>query len=256
MIKLKQLLFENNRKGILVPRRTGDEREKNRIVTLAKEIHSKVKDGVYDGDLYLDSVPLKTLKDIRLDGLKISGNFTCTRLKLTNLIGSPNFVKFDFYCTHNELITSLEGCTEYVGGNFYCNDNKLTSLEGGPKRVGKDYGCRLNNLTTLVGCPEIINGNFNCTRNKLKTLEGAPKKVYGHFVCSFNELTSFKGGPEEVGQNFICSFNKAKIESLEGFPKFIGGDLYLMGGILNKDLNINESYIRSICKIDGKVYFY
>jgi hypothetical protein len=29
-----------------------------------------------------------------------------------------------FYCNHNQL-TSLEGCPTYVGGDFWCNNNKV-----------------------------------------------------------------------------------------------------------------------------------
>ncbi len=34
-----------------------------------------------------------------------------------------------FSCSKNKL-TSLVGCPNYVDGNFYCNHNQLTTLEG------------------------------------------------------------------------------------------------------------------------------
>ena len=36
-----------------------------------------------------------------------------------------NRVSGKFDCSHNNL-TSLEGCPKYVGGSFFCNNNKLT----------------------------------------------------------------------------------------------------------------------------------
>jgi hypothetical protein len=52
MIKLKSLLKEN-RKNILVMRRSAEERNKNRLNVLLRQIPSNIKNGVYEGDLDL-----------------------------------------------------------------------------------------------------------------------------------------------------------------------------------------------------------
>lgn len=44
----------------------------------------------------------------------------------------PNEVTGYFTCSHNKL-TNLDGSTKYVGGRFQCEFNKLTSLYGVPK---------------------------------------------------------------------------------------------------------------------------
>ena len=70
-----------------------------------------------------------------------------------------------------------------VGGNFYCEDNKLTSLEGAPEKVGGDFYCAENHLTSLEGAPKVVDGDFCCNDNYY--------------------LTSIKGAPKEIGNNFI-----------------------------------------------------
>ena len=45
----------------------------------------------------------------------------------------------------NKGLTSLPNdIPKYVGGYFYCNDNKLTSLQGAPKYVGGSFWCQNN----------------------------------------------------------------------------------------------------------------
>ena len=73
-----------------------------------------------------------------------------------------------------------------VGGDFYCNNNRLTSLVGAPKRIYGYFECGENNLTSLIGAPEYVGGNFNCGQNKLTSLEGCPKYVGGDFFCRNN----------------------------------------------------------------------
>jgi hypothetical protein len=89
----------------------------------------------------------KNLTKLPLKFNKVSGNFSCSDNKnnLTSLDGCPNYVGGDFYC-HNNEITSLEGCPNYVGGDFYCHNNEITSLEGCPKEIGGNFHCYSNPL--------------------------------------------------------------------------------------------------------------
>ena len=59
------------------------------------------------------------------------------------------FVVYNFCCGNN-LLTSLEGCPNYVGGHFYCERNKITSLEGYPEYVGKNFVCIDNPIFSIV----------------------------------------------------------------------------------------------------------
>jgi hypothetical protein len=61
---------------------------------------------------------LYEMKDIVVEGDVDLYNMSLTKL--------PNFksVGGDFYCNNNKL-TSLEGCPTYVGGDFWCNNNKV-----------------------------------------------------------------------------------------------------------------------------------
>ena len=97
-------------------------------------------------------------------------------------------------------LTQIPAKFKYVGGNFYCGNNRLTSLQGAPQKVGGYFSC---------------GGNFYCDNNKLTTLEGAPQKVGGDFYCSDNRLTTLEGAPQEVGEDFYCSNNRLTGEELK-----------------------------------------
>ena len=112
MIKLKDLLLENEAPDIFIPRRIEDRFE--RLIKNYLRDHSK--ESLILSRMNLDKLP------------KILKNLT---------IGK------DFWCTDNHL-TSLENSPIYVVGNFGCSHNKLISLEGAPKFVGEDFMCRFN----------------------------------------------------------------------------------------------------------------
>lgn len=102
--------------------------------------------------------------------------FDCYRNKLTDLVGGPKIVTFNYGCYYNQL-TSLKGAAEEVGGHFDCSENKLVTLEGGPKKVGSYYTCEHNLLTSLIGAPAEIEGYFDCGANNLTSLQGIHKYI-------------------------------------------------------------------------------
>ena len=58
--------------------------------------------------------------------------------KLKNLIGSPEKVGEDFYCSGCKSLISLEGAPKEVGGLFYAvRCEKLKNLNGVPEKVGR-----------------------------------------------------------------------------------------------------------------------
>ena len=112
MIKLKDILLENDAPNIFIPRRM-----ENRVERLIKTyIRNGNKGNLNLQDLNLTVLP-EMLKDITVDG--------------------------DFYCGNNNL-TSLENCPKTVSGVFGCSSNFLKSLEGAPKFVGENFMCRFN----------------------------------------------------------------------------------------------------------------
>lgn len=129
----------------------------------------------------------------------------------------------DFNCSSNEL-TSLEGCPEYIGENFFCYKNEITNFKHCPKYVGGMFSASTNKLTSLEGCPEIINGNFNVMYNKLTSLEFSPRKVLGDFKCHDNLITDLNHSPEYVSGDYECDENK--IKTLIGLKTEINGDFY------------------------------
>ena len=84
----------------------------------------------------------------------------------------------------DKLITHLPVKFRKVGGNFQCNNSKLTSLDGSPQEVG---------------------GYFSCVSTNIISLKGGPKKVGSDFYCYNTEITSLEGAPEFIGSDFYCS---------------------------------------------------
>lgn len=179
-----------------------------------------------DGDVFYDTEVFKKEK-LLIRFKRISGDFTVTskkadgeKCKITNLEGCPEYVGGDFTCYYNNL-TSLKGCPKYVGKNFNCTHNNLTSLEGSPKKVGGIFYCNFNKLKNLEGISQEILRDIICTNNELISLKGCPEKITS-IICSNNKLTDLKGGPKEVDELFDCSQNL--IKSLEGSPIYVGGN--------------------------------
>lgn len=151
--------------------------------------------------------------------VNVDGNFDCSESGLIDF-KNVNFGKIsgDFVCSKNKL-TSLEGAPQKVDGFFNCYKNNLTSLKGAPQIVGGDFYCTSTTLMSLVGAPQTVGGTFHCSNNKLTSLEGAPKTVGGGFDCYKNNLTSLKGAPRTVGEDFSCGENN--LTSLEGAPQTV-----------------------------------
>jgi hypothetical protein len=102
--------------------------------------------------------------DVNSDGtINVNGTLKL-KSKLSKLPVKFKKVTNDCDFAYNEL-TSLVGCPQYIGDNFYCSNNKLTTLIGGPQFVGWDYYVGLNPLENLEGISEntSIRGVFSCT---------------------------------------------------------------------------------------------
>ena len=112
------------------------------------------------------------------------------------------------------------------------------------------FNCSKNDLTSLVGAPHIVTRDFDCSNNNLTSLEGAPHTVGRGFDCSDNNLTNLKGAPHTVGGYFGCM--NTNLTSLEGIPKTVGIHFYIDKALKDK---FPEEYIRSLCKIKGRVVY-
>jgi hypothetical protein len=129
MIKLKNILLENEAPDIFVPRRIEDRFE--RLIKNYLRDHSK--ESLILSRMNLDKLP-KILKNIT-----IGKDFWCTDNHLTSLENSPIYVVGNFGCSHNKL-TSLTGAPEYVGGNFYCRGNPVRFTEAQVRAVSEVKG--------------------------------------------------------------------------------------------------------------------
>ena len=118
-------------------------------ISFERGINPKQSLGIGDYNLikkWLDEMRIKhyTIND----DMSIDVNMEGVRLSHYSLELIPEFIKFnkisDFFSCHNNKLSSLRGCPEYVGGSFYCDSNKLESLEYSPKIVRGDFWCMDN----------------------------------------------------------------------------------------------------------------
>ena len=61
----------------------------------------------------------------------VGGWFDCKYNDLTDLVGSPKQVVGDFRCINNKFLMSPKGCTEKIGGLFYCDYTPLSFIFNG-----------------------------------------------------------------------------------------------------------------------------
>jgi hypothetical protein len=74
-----------------------------------------------------------------------------------------------------------------VGGDFWCDMNRLTSLEGSPSKIGH-FSCGGNKIKSLIGCPKEVRLSFDCQTNLLISLDGCPEKIGGGLFCWGNPI--------------------------------------------------------------------
>ena len=137
----------------------------------------------------LDISNLKLIELPNLKNLEVFGDFDCSLNKIPNLKGSPKLVYGHYDCRQNRYLTNLEGSPDYIKGDFNCTFCNLHTLKGGPIEVYGNYYCAFNKLTDLCGIPETIMGNCSCIFNRLDVLKGSPKYIHGDFDLSHNKLS-------------------------------------------------------------------
>ena len=117
-MKLSTLLEQQ---GILVPRRSPEERRKNHIIAINKMIQQYIKNGSKD-DLDLRNTPITSLP---INLTHVGGSLYLSYTPITSL---PDNLKVGGYLyLRNTPITSLP-INLTVGGNLYLSYTKITSL--------------------------------------------------------------------------------------------------------------------------------
>lgn len=168
----------------------------------------------------------------------ISGKFVIKNTGIKTCEFFPKEVE-DLSIECNENLESLEGCPKVVGRNFYCGGNhKLSSLKGCPERIEGSFTTISCNLSNLKGGPKEVIGFYNCSYSFLDSLEGAPKECRS-FDCNNNNLKSLKYCPTKILKSLRISDNP--IESLEGYPDYLGREFFYNNIIIEPIVKIFES---------------
>ena len=227
-----------------------------------------IKDNVTLSNLHLKELP-EILKGVHI----VDGGFRVFRNNLRSLKNSPEKVDLIFDCSDNKNLTSFVGGPKEVG-HVDARNCGLRTLEGFPKVIRIERKSPLlgnidisrNRLTSLVGLPETVDGTLSIFGNpNLKSLEGCSKFIKVSFEAVWLPIKNMVGGPVEIEAD--CHLNNTAIDSIEGFPEYIGGNLYLGDTPLWDKLypyyptkqNLETSrqlrqQLLSACYIDGGIY--
>ena len=224
---------------------------------------------VIKGDVNLDYLNLREIPEILKD-VSIEGSLSLYSNNLRSLKNCPKKIIRHLNVANNRSLRSLVGGPEEVGAIDVHNCN-LTSLEGFPKIVypkifsGGRVDVSGNKLTSLVGLPQELSELVIYNNPGLKTLQGSPKIIRGTFEALWLPITNMIGGPTVIYEDLYLY--DTEINSLEGFPKEVGGNIFLgntpLGSILFPTRNTPETNRKSkelldtiykICDIGGGIY--
>jgi hypothetical protein len=110
-------------------------------------------------------------------------------------------------------------------------------------------------MTDLDGFPQRVGKNFSCSRCHVESLKGGPIEVGGSYRCSFNKLKNFEYAPKTIPGDFVARFNH-DLESFDGLPKYIGGDLRLEdGNPWQMELDVRKLITVYKSEIKGRIKF-
>jgi len=158
-----------------------------------KYIKSYKESILVDPKEWLDNRNVKNYV-INADGtIDVSGNVEISssgirgklRVKFGKVTGN-----FDISYNH---ISNLEGCPNYVGGDFIAHSNDLKKLVGGPEEVGGSYNVCCNKLITLEGCAIEIGKNLYVDNNLLKQID-ITSSIGGDIHCFHNRIPKICDG--------------------------------------------------------------
>ena len=149
----------------------------------------------------------------------------------------------------DDLVSLKDLNVSRVSKSLICTSIGITSFEGFPKEIGRNLSIAYTNIKSMNGCPKRIGGAIYLKYNhELTSLEGLPKKLDHSFICYGNKtLTSLKGCPERIRGYFTCVRNN--ITSLEGFPKFVGGNIKFH----KFGRPVTPKEIEEICVVSGEI---
>ncbi len=143
---------------------------------------SKLKDGVYDGDL-------KAPKDIK----EFKGFEEILGLDIKEITGNLIFSA----CTS---LTSISNLPEKVGESLNINLNShLKTISNFPKTIGEDLNLiACTDLNTISNLPDYVGQSIRFTENKnLKTILGKFPSVVKYRIITTENIPFFKGMTEE-----------------------------------------------------------
>jgi hypothetical protein len=163
--KKVRLIEDEDNNNILIPRRSPEEREKNYLIAINKQIQEYIKNGS-KGDLDLNGSPIEKLPD---DLIEVKGNLDlseCKNLKsLNNLKYVKGYLDLSDSVNFKELPNDLK-----IGQSLYLANTSIEKLSDSLIKVNGGlylYNCK--NLKSLNNL-RYVDGNLDLTYTLIEKL--------------------------------------------------------------------------------------
>lgn len=125
-----------------------------------------------------------------------------------------------YFGTHMIGLTSLEGCPQWVGGDFPCHGNKLKTLKYLPTHIGGNFNFKDNQIYSFDGVyVENIKGEILCEGNPIYEIYKLNPTKY--FIEMINEYGAIvKGEPKIIKSRFVQALEDSGCETIPKEFKF------------------------------------
>ena len=166
-----------------------------------------------------DGFPMKVYGDVHIGSINVKSTMSTSRL---------SHVEGDLVLTEYGA-DSFVGLPEYVGGNFMVSDcPQLKSLKGMPKEVGGDVRFPVRGVKSLTGLSKKIGGDLDIVSpGYLSDTKALSECEIGGYVnlSVIGSLFDFNNLPRHIHGHLSIQTNTSTLQSLDGFPDVVDGDV-------------------------------
>jgi hypothetical protein len=182
MIKLKSLIYETDSNKILVPRRSGPEREKRWIQEIYRKIQDYIKGGCR-GALDLHDTPIKILPD----NLKRVGGYLGLSLSKVEDLNNLEYVNGHLDLRHTP-IKKLPDNLKRIGGSLTLGRSQIEDLNS-LEYVNGTLDLKYTPIKKLPDNLDYIGGSLILYNSKIEDLNSL-EYVGGHLDITNTPLSS------------------------------------------------------------------
>lgn len=182
--QLYSLIYEAN--SILVPRRGSEERTKQALPAIQRQLDYYINNGM-EGDLELRGSPITKLPD---NLTKVGGSLDISKSAIIELPPNLSEIEADLDASYTKLTSLPPKLTQIFGNLLLHKCSNLTSLPPNLQSVDRDLDINFTQITNLPNTLKKVGGRLSATSTLLEELP--PNLIVGYDLNLANskKLTS------------------------------------------------------------------